>query len=120
MKNIKLLTVLFLLLSFELSSSEDTISQWTYQYFKRIHNYMEMDRFEDAGRELASLANKYYKNERSYERALINQLYGQFYLIQGDFNSAIPWLEKAVKHGSLNLPGEIPVSYTHLTLPTKA
>lgn len=107
MKNIKLLTVLFLLLSFELSSSEDTISQWTYQYFKRIHNYMEMDRFEDAGRELASLANKYYKNERSYERALINQLYGQFYLIQGDFNSAIPWLEKAVKHGSLNLPGEI-------------
>ena len=107
MKNIKLLTVLFLLLSFELSSSEDTISQWTYQYFKRIHNYMEMDRFDDAGRELASLANKYYKNERSYERALINQLYGQFYLIQGDFNSAIPWLEKAVKHGSLNLPGEI-------------
>ena len=107
MKNIKLLTVLFLLLSFELSSSEDTISQWTYQYFKRIHNYMEMDRFDDAGRELASLANKYYKNERSYERALINQLYGQFYLIQGDFNSAIPWLEKAVKHGSINLPGEI-------------
>ena len=41
---------------------------------------MEMDRFEDAGRELESLANKYYKNERSYERALINQLYGQFYL----------------------------------------
>ena len=107
MKNIKPLTILFLLLSFKLSSSEDTISQWTYQYFKRIHNYMEMDRFEDAGRELASLANKYYKNERSYERALINQLYGQFYLIQGDFNSAIPWLEKAVKHGSLNLPGEI-------------
>tara|TARA_X000000950_G_scaffold204275_2_gene245930 strand:+ start:1035 stop:2258 length:1224 start_codon:yes stop_codon:yes gene_type:complete len=107
MKSIKLSTILFLLLSFEVSSSEDTISQWTYQYFKRIHNYMEMDRFEDAGRELESLANKYYKNERSYERALINQLYGQFYLIQGDFSSAIPWLEKAIKHGSLNLPGEI-------------
>ena len=68
---------------------------------------MEMDRFEDAGRELESLANKYYKNERSYERALINQLYGQFYLIQGDFASAIPWLEKSIKHGALNLPGEI-------------
>ena len=68
---------------------------------------MEMERYEDAERELESLANKYFKNERSYERALINQLYGQFYMIQGDFYSAIPWFEKAVEHGYLNLPGEI-------------
>ena len=72
-----------------IDASEDTISQWTYNYFKRIHNYMEMERFEDAGRELETLANRYFKNERSYERALINQLYGQFYMIQGDFYSAI-------------------------------
>ena len=52
-------------------------------------------------------ANRYFKNERSYERALINQLYGQFYMIQGDFYSAIPWFEKAVQFGYLNLPGEI-------------
>ena len=89
------------------NASEDTISQWTYNYFKRIHNYMEMERFEDAGRELETLANRYFKNERSYERALINQLYGQFYMIQGDFYSAIPWFEKAVQFGYLNLPGEI-------------
>ena len=75
--------------------------------FQRIHNYMEMERFEDAGRELETLANRYFKNERSYERALINQLYGQFYMIQGDFYSAIPWFEKAVQFGYLNLPGEI-------------
>ena len=90
-----------------INASEDTISQWTYNYFKRIHNYMEMERFEDAGRELEVLANRYFKNERSYERALINQLYGQFYMIQGDFYSAIPWFEKAVQFGYLNLPGEI-------------
>ena len=88
-------------------ASEDSISQWTYNYFKRIHNYMEMERFEDAGRELEVLTNRYFKNERSYERALINQLYGQFYMIQGDFYSAIPWFEKAVQFGYLNLPGEI-------------
>ena len=99
--------ILFILTPVNTFGADDSISQWTYQYLKRIHNYMEMDRFEDAARELESLANKYYKNERSYERALINQLYGQFYLIQGDFASAIPWLEKAVKHGALNLPGEI-------------
>ena len=104
---VKAFFILFLISPLNIFSADNTISQWTYQYLKRIHNYMEMDRFEDAGRELESLANKYYKNERSYERALINQLYGQFYLIQGDFASAIPWLEKAVKHGALNLPGEI-------------
>ena len=103
----KTLFLAVLLLPINSFAADDSISQWTYQYLKRIHNYMEMDRFEDAGRELESLANKYYKNERSYERALINQLYGQFYLIQGDFSSAIPWLEKAVKYGALNLPGEI-------------
>ncbi|MAR95272.1 MAG: hypothetical protein CMD46_02795 [Gammaproteobacteria bacterium] len=108
-KNSVLRTLFIVIILFPLNAiaADDSISQWTYQYLKRIHNYMEMDRFEDAGRELESLANKYYKNERSYERALINQLYGQFYLIQGDFASAIPWLEKAVKYGALNLPGEI-------------
>ena len=50
-----------------IDASEDSISQWTYNYFKRIHNYMEMERFEDAGRELEVLANRYFKNERSYE-----------------------------------------------------
>ena len=103
----KALFIIFMLTPINIFAADDSISQWTYQYLKRIHNYMEMDRFEDAGRELESLANKYYKNERSYERALINQLYGQFYLIQGDFASAIPWLEKSIKHGALNLPGEI-------------
>ena len=106
-KALKSLFLVVLLFPINNFAADDSISQWTYQYLKRIHNYMEMDRFEDAGRELESLANKYYKNERSYERALINQLYGQFYLIQGDFSSAIPWLEKAVKYGALNLPGEI-------------
>lgn len=109
-KNILLVSLLTFFVVFnsnDVGATEDTISQWTYNYFKKIHSYMEMERYEDAERELESLANKYFKNERSYERALINQLYGQFYMIQGDFYSAIPWFEKAVEHGYLNLPGEI-------------
>ena len=73
-KALKSLFLVVLLFPINNFAADDSISQWTYQYLKRIHNYMEMDRFEDAGRELESLANKYYKNERSYERALINQL----------------------------------------------
>ena len=87
-KNILLVSLLTFFVVFnsnDVGATEDTISQWTYNYFKKIHSYMEMERYEDAERELESLANKYFKNERSYESALINQLYGQFYMIQGDF-----------------------------------
>ena len=88
-KNILLVSLLSFFVVFnsnDVGATEDTISQWTYNYFKKIHSYMEMERYEDAERELESLANKYFKNERSYERALINQLYGQFYMIKGDLS----------------------------------
>jgi len=88
-------------------SAEDTISQWTYQYMKKINGYISEENWIEAKRELEIFENKYFKNERSYERALINQLYGQFYLLQGEFELAIPWLDKAVKHGKLSLPADI-------------
>ena len=62
---VSLLTFFVVFNSNDVGATEDTISQWTYNYFKKIHSYMEMERYEDAERELESLANKYFKNERS-------------------------------------------------------
>ena len=104
-KSILVISILFI--SFHSLSAEDTISQWTYQYMKKINDYISEENWAEAKRELESFENKYFKNERSYERALINQLYGQYYLIQGKFTEAIPWLEKAIKHGKLSLPSDI-------------
>lgn len=106
-KFLSILLIFSLFNSSNISSAEETISSWTYQYLMRINKYMEMERWEDAERELIDLEAKYFTNERTYERALINQLYGQFYLLQGDFISAIPWLEKAVKHSKLSLPADV-------------
>ena len=106
-KFISILLIFSLFNSSNISSAEETISSWTYQYLMRINKYMEMERWEDAERELIDLEAKYFTNERTYERALINQLYGKFYLLQGDFISAIPWLEKAVKHSKLSLPADV-------------
>ena len=52
------------------------------------------------------------KNEDSYERALINQLYGQFYALQRDYKNAIPWFEKAVAKGRLPFAADLQVSYS--------
>jgi tetratricopeptide (TPR) repeat protein len=104
-KSILIISILFI--SFDSLSAEDTISQCTYHYIKKINDYISEENWVEAKRELESFENKYFKNEKSYERALINQLYGQYYLIQGKFTEAIPWLEKAIKHGKLSLPSDI-------------
>ena len=71
---------LLLILSFyqPVFSTEDTISQSAARYLTRIHKYMEAEDWINAERELEQTARRYFKNEDSYERALINQLYGQF------------------------------------------
>jgi len=105
-KKYLVLTLLFFSVG-NINSADDTISQWTYQYMKKINGYISEENWVEAKRELEIFENKYFKNERSYERALINQLYGQFYLLQGEFKMAIPWLDKAIKHGKLSLPADI-------------
>ena len=89
---------LLLILSFyqPVFSTEDTISQAVARYLTRIHKYMEAEDWINAERELEQTARRYFKNEDSYERALINQLYGQFYAMQRDYKNAIPWFEKAI------------------------
>ena len=50
-------------------------------------NLLKMDDFENAERELEIFEKDILKMNRSYERALINQLYGQFfYAVQGDYD----------------------------------
>ena len=67
-KSILVISILFI--SFHSLSAEDTISQWTYQYMKKINDYISEENWAEAKRELESFENKYFKNERSYERAL--------------------------------------------------
>tara|TARA_B100000767_G_C19725901_1_gene519457 strand:+ start:159 stop:1379 length:1221 start_codon:yes stop_codon:yes gene_type:complete len=96
----------------EVFSKDETISQATARYLNRIYKYMEEEDWENAERELAITAKRYYLNERSYERALINQLYGQFYALQNDYKSAIPWFEKALAKEMLPFAADLQVSYS--------
>ena len=93
-------------------STEDTVSQAVARYLTRIHKYMEDEDWINAKRELEVTARRYFKNEDSYERALINQLYGQFYALQRDYKNAIPWFEKAIAKGRLPFAADFQVSYS--------
>ena len=93
-------------------STEDTVSQAVARYLTRIHKYMEDEDWINAKRELEVTARRYFKNEDSYERALINQLYGQSYALQRDYKNAIPWFEKAIAKGRLPFAADLQVSYS--------
>ena len=62
-KFLSILLIFSLFNSSNISSAEETISSWTYQYLMRINKYMEMERWEDAERELIDLEAKYFTNE---------------------------------------------------------
>ena len=109
----KLLLILSLLTFYQPSyAAEDTVNQAVARYLTRIHKYMEEEDWENAERELMQTARRYFKNEDSYERALINQLYGQFYALQRDYKSAIPWFEKALAKNRLPFAADLQVSYS--------
>ena len=93
-------------------ASEDTVNQAVARYLNRIHKYMEEEDWENAERELIQTERRYFKNEDSYERALINQLYGQFYALQRDYKSAIPWFEKALAKSRLPFAADLQVTYS--------
>ena len=109
----KLLLILSLLTFYQSSyATEDTVNQAVARYLTRIHKYMEEEDWENAERELIQTARRYFKNEDSYERALINQLYGQFYALQRDYKSAIPWFEKALAKSRLPFAADLQVTYS--------
>lgn len=109
----KLLLILSLLTFYQPSyAAEDTVNQAVARYLTRIHKYMEEEDWENAERELMQTARRYFKNEDSYERALINQLYGQFYALQRDYKNAIPWFEKALAKSRLPFAADLQVTYS--------
>ena len=91
----KLLFITLLSTSF-LTSSEETISRWMSDYFKRIHDHIGNENYEKAQYELEMGNNNYFRGGRTYEAALLYQLYGQFYAVQSQYTSAVPWFEKAL------------------------
>ncbi len=81
--------------------SEETISRWMADYFKRIHDHIGDENYEKAQYELEMGNNNYFRNGRTYEAALLYQLYGQFYAVQSQYTNAIPWFEKALATGKM-------------------
>ena len=95
---------LFFILIFSLSlyvSSEETISRWMADYFKRIHDHIGNENYDKAQKELEMGDQNYFRGGRTYEAALLYQLYGQFYAVQSQYTDAIPWFEKALATGKM-------------------
>ena len=97
--------LLLLLISFNLASSEDSISKFAHDYFKNIHGHINDESFDKAQNLLDIAVNRYWQNENSYERALLNQLHGQFMQFKitmmkqyhGLKNMVEEWLKLALK-----------------------
>ena len=105
---------LLFILIFSLSlsvSSEETISRWMADYFKRIHDHIGNENYEKAQNELEMGDKNYFRGGRTYEAALLYQLYGQFYAVQSQYTNAIPWFEKALATGKMPRIGQQEVRF---------
>ena len=105
---------LLFILIFSLSlsvSSEESISRWMADYFKRIHDHIGNENYEKAQNELEMGDKNYFRGGRTYEAALLYQLYGQFYAVQSQYTNAIPWFEKALATGKMPRIGQQEVRF---------
>jgi len=93
----KLFILLAIFSGLNLNAADDAISRFVYEYLKRINEFIEENDFENAERELQIFSKRYFLNEQSYERALINQLYGNFYAVQGKYDEAIDKYEASLR-----------------------
>jgi len=93
-----------LLFSFigDVYSADDAISQRTYEYLKRINEFIDEENYERAQKDLETF-ERYYQSDQSYERALMQQLYGNFYAIQGMYKEAIEKYENALRFKKMPL-----------------
>lgn len=100
----KLLFSLLISLSFSLDviSADDAISQRTYEYLKRVNEAIDDENWDRAQKDLETF-ERYYQSDQSYERALMQQLYGNFYAIQGKYSQAIEKYENALKFKKMPL-----------------
>ena len=108
MRNLLFILILSLSLSV---SSEETISRWMADYFKRIHDHIGNENYEKAQNELEMGDKNYFRGGRTYEAALLYQLYGQFYAVQSQYTNAIPWFEKALATGKMPRIGQQEVRF---------
>ena len=79
-----------------ISYSEETISVWVRDYFERIHKSINEENYDKALQELQTANERYFRGGRTYEAALLYQLYGQFYALQNKYTEALPWFEKSL------------------------
>tara|TARA_B100001027_G_scaffold17756_1_gene10649 strand:- start:1215 stop:2432 length:1218 start_codon:yes stop_codon:yes gene_type:complete len=95
--------MLILMLSFSVMASEDSISQFTYGFLKRVNDFLSEGDYESAEKELSILSKRYFLNEQSYERSLINQLWGNLYATQGFYQKAIDAYEASLRFRKIPL-----------------
>lgn len=90
-----LLIIIFLIYS-SFSVAEESISVWVRDYFERIHKAINEEDYDKALKELETADERYFRGGRTYEAALLYQLYGQFYALQNKYTEALPWFEKSL------------------------
>jgi predicted Zn-dependent protease len=88
--------LLVILVFSSISYSEETISVWVRDYFERIHKSINEENYDKALKELQTANERYFRGGRTYEAALLYQLYGQFYALQNKYTEALPWFEKSL------------------------
>jgi tetratricopeptide (TPR) repeat protein len=100
-----LISIFFLFLLFPLNTnaSEDSISQFTYGYLKRVNDFLSEGDYENAEKELSIISKRYFLNENSYERSLINQLWGNLYATQTKYEEAIDAYEASLRFRKIPL-----------------
>ena len=103
------LSIIFLLLSIDTKADDCSINKFISDYLTRINNYILDDDYISAKKELDTLSFRYFKNEQSYERMLINQLLGNFYGTQELYEQAIESYEAALRYRKLCLISNLQV-----------
>lgn len=106
-KNLFLLALVFL--TFNVEADDCSISKFISDYLTRINTYILDDDYVNAKKELDTLSFRYFKNEQSYERMLINQLLGNFYGTQELYEQAIESYEAALRYRKLCLISNLQV-----------
>lgn len=91
------------MLSFSVMASEDSISQFTYGFLKRVNDFLSEGDYDSAEKELSILSKRYFLNEQSYERSLINQLWGNLYATQGLYQDAVEAYEASLRFRKIPL-----------------
>ena len=104
-----LILLIFLLSTENLKADDCSISKFISDYLTRINKYIDEEDYVNAKKELDIVSLRYFKNEQSYERMLINQLLGNFYGTQDQFKEAIEAYEKALKYKKLCLISNLQV-----------